>query len=81
MLELGFLVHLGFVATIWGFFVNQDARLAVVCGCSWKDKFLFVVVEIFLVKWVELVMMWLVILVKMGLALCLVLGKWRKIWV
>ena len=78
MLDLGFLVHLGFVATMWGFFVNRDVRLAVVGGCSWQHKFLFVVVEILLVEWVELVTMWLVILVKMGLALCLVAGKMEE---
>jgi hypothetical protein len=69
---------LGFVAAMWGFFVNRDARLAVVGGCSWQHKFLFVVVEILLVEWVELVTMWLVILVKMGLALCLVAGKMEE---
>jgi hypothetical protein len=78
VLDLGFLVHLGFVAAIWGFFVNRDTRLAVVGGCSWQHKFLFVVVEILLVEWVELVTMWLVILVKMGLALCLVAGKMEE---
>ncbi len=77
MLNLGFLVHLGFVAAMWGFFVNQDARLAVVGGCSRQHKFLFVV-GILLVEWVELVTMWLVILVKMGLALCLVAGKMEE---
>uniref|UniRef100_A0A2N9GRU4 Uncharacterized protein n=1 Tax=Fagus sylvatica TaxID=28930 RepID=A0A2N9GRU4_FAGSY len=51
---------------------------AVVGGCSWQHKFLFVVFEILLVEWVELVTMWFVILVKMGLALCLVAGKMEE---